>query len=127
MVRCGLRTVLLLLIAAAAVSAGEITGRLAPPGRVSSVSAVDRVTKKTFTASYSRKTGDYRFRNLPSGTYDLILETKAGRIEGVNLIVAESLPKAKPDVLKPSELDKGEIRNIAAYLGKDAAGTLVGR
>ena len=114
----GVLTALVLALLAPAATAGEITGVLKPADRVKSVRAVDRATKRTFTARYDRANGKYRFRNLPKGTYDLVLETTAGRIEGVNLKVEMDAPKAKPMRLKPAELDRGEIESIAAYLLK---------
>jgi len=107
-----------MLLGTAVTLAGEISGVLRPADRVSAVTAVDRATKKTFTAAYDRTTGKYHFRNLPNATYDLVLETTAGRIEGVDLTVDQVAPTAKPTKLTPAELDKGEIEGIAAYLLK---------
>ncbi len=97
-------------------SAGEIRGTLTPAEKATSVKCIDRDEKKTHTAKYDAKSGEYHFRNLPEGTYDIILETAAGRIEGVNLNVKKSVPKTKPVTLKPAELDKGEIVAVAGFL-----------
>jgi len=98
------------------VRGGELAGTVKPAGRVTSVSAIDREMKKTFAASWDRETGKFHFRNLPGGTYDIILETAVGRIEGVNLKVAATEPKGQILTLKPSELDKGEILALVAFL-----------
>jgi hypothetical protein len=114
-------TVILLLAAlllAGSAGAAEITGTLKPPDRVTAVSAVDRGTKKTFDATYDRATGKYRFANLPAGAYDLLLETTAGRIEGVDLKVEETAPLAKPLSVTPSDLDRDEIAGVVDLLTK---------
>ena len=118
MMRDAVKATVFVLLCVGMAPAGEITGTLTPATRVTSVSAVDRDTKKSFTASYDSRSGRYRLRNLPRGTYDVILETKAGRIEGANLRVDRMAPKTKPMRLKPAELDRGEVRAITAYLLK---------
>lgn len=104
------------LLLAAHAGAGEIVGTLKPANRVVSVSAVDRAAQKTFAADWDRERAKYRLQNLPEGTYDIILETDIGRIEGVNLKVEQPAPKVEPLKLEPSELDKGEITHITQYL-----------
>ncbi|KPJ57747.1 MAG: hypothetical protein AMS16_00840 [Planctomycetes bacterium DG_58] len=114
-----------LLLLAACARAGEIAGTLKPADRVLSARAIDRETKKTFAADVDRQSGKYHFKNLPRGTYDIILETSVGRIEGVNLKVDQAGPKRQSMTLEPSELDKGEITTIAGFLAglvKDRAG-----
>jgi len=115
-------TLTALLLPVAWAAAGEIAGTLKPPGRVSSVVAVDRAKenpgeiKSPFTATVDVKTGAYHFRNLPAGTYDIVLETDVGRIEGVDLGVDRTDAKQQPMTLEPSELDKGEITAITTFL-----------
>ena len=118
MLRDAVHTTVLVLLLVGVAAAGEITGTLSPASRVESVAAVDRVEKKSRPADYDPETGTYRLRNLPAGTYDLVLETKAGRIEGVDLRVDATAPKTKPLRLEPAELDRGEIRTLAAWLVK---------
>jgi len=105
-------------VLAANTHAAEITGKLSPPERVTSVSAVDRGAKRTFDATYDRTTGKYRLANLPTGTYDILLETAAGRIEGVDLKVEETAPAAKRLSVTPADLDKDEIAGVVDLLTK---------
>jgi len=107
-----------ILLLAAGAGAAEITGTLRPPERIVSVSAVDRDAKKTFHANYDRATGKYRLLNLPAGTYDIILETAVGRIEGVNLAVEETEPVAKRITVTPADLDRDEITGVMDLLTK---------
>ncbi len=100
----------------ASLFAGEISGKLTPPERVKSVSALDRGAKMTYPATFDPKTGEYRAQNLPAGTYDLLLETTAGKIEGANLKVRDEESKPAPQSLKPSELDREELAKIGLWL-----------
>jgi hypothetical protein len=116
--RACIPAMLTLAAAAGAAQGGEIAGTLRPASRVESVTAIDRAVDRRYPAVFDAGTGRYRVRNLPAGTYDLVLETKVGRIEGVDLHVEAEAPATKPTVLKPAELDRGEIEAITAYLVK---------
>ncbi len=97
--------------------AGEIAGVLKCPERVTSVAALDRVARKSYAAEFDAKTGEYRVKDLPPGTYDLVLETTAGRIEGLDLsLVKEMSDSVFYRQLGPSDLDRREIARIAARL-----------
>ncbi len=116
------REICVLVLAAALATgadapAGEIAGVLKFPERARSVAALDRETKKSYPAELDAKTGEYRVRNLPAGTYDLVLETAAGRVEGVDLKPPESLPRPEPTTLKPSEADREGVAGILSRLG----------
>ena len=68
--------------------AGDVTGRIGPPGRLGRLGAVCRATGKRYRpASFDAKTGKFVFKALPGdATYDLTVVTKAGqRIEGIDL------------------------------------------
>ncbi|MFB3890473.1 MAG: hypothetical protein ACE15C_00475 [Phycisphaerae bacterium] len=74
---------------------GDITGTIAPAGKVSanSVTAVSRVTGKTYTpASFDKATGKFTFKNMPGdAAYDIVINTSDGRqIEGIDLDFADS-------------------------------------
>ena len=116
--RCTVILLAITLALAGSAGAAEITGTLRPPERVTAVSAIDRGTKKTFDATYDRTTGKYRFVNLPAGAYDIILETMAGRIEGVDLQVEETVPVAKRLSVTPADLDRDEIAGVVDLLTK---------
>ena len=98
-----------------AAHAGEIAGVLTPPERVKKVTVLDRAAKKSYPAALDPKTGTYRAQNLPAGTYDLVLETEAGKIEGVNLKVPVA-EQPEPVALKPTELERDDIARIGGWL-----------
>ncbi len=67
---------------------GDVTGRIKPADKVEKLYAVSRVTGKKYKPSrFDKKTGDFRFRNLPGdATYDIGIVTKdSERIEGIDL------------------------------------------
>jgi hypothetical protein len=110
---------LVLVFSASQAAAGELVGTVRPADRVTAVSAAERDTEKKVKGEYDAATGAYTFKNLPAGTYDVILETKVGRIEGVNLGVESRLVGTlKPMTLKPGELDRDEIETLLTYLSK---------
>ena len=68
--------------------AGDVTGRITPPGRVRGLSAISRVTEKRFTpSSFDRQTGKFVFKDLPGdASYDLCVNMADGRqLEGIDL------------------------------------------
>jgi len=97
---------------------GELAGTLKPAERVTSVSAIDRETRETYPATWDGETRKFHVIDLPAGTYDIILETAVGRIEGVNLKVTAAEPTGDVLTLRPSELDKGGILALVAFLRK---------
>ena len=76
----------------AAPKAGDVTGRIVPPGRVRSIRAVRRDTGKTFSpGQFNAADGSFAFRGLVGeADYDLIVETTDGRrFEGISLSFAD--------------------------------------
>ena len=66
---------------------GDLAGRVRPTADILRLSAVSRVTGKTYTPSeFDKRTGQFRFKNLPGdANYDIRLETTDGRrIEGID-------------------------------------------
>ena len=75
-------------VALAAQNVGTIKGTITPPERVVGVQAVDRKNKNAHTheAKFDAKTGKFTVAGLPPGrTYDLIVLTPAGEIQGVDM------------------------------------------
>lgn len=67
---------------------GKLAGRFKPAERVARLTAVSRVTGKTWRPTrFDRGTGGFEFADLPGdATYDLCADTKDGRrIEGIDL------------------------------------------
>jgi hypothetical protein len=118
-----------------AADKGRLTGTVDKPELVSAVSAKDRLSDeadKVYKGKLDAKTGAFVIDDLPlDATYDVIIDlTGGGRLEGVNLKVAQSdfaaagedeQPMTKEDVeaLKKSALalnkfeDKIEILTIS--------------
>ena len=78
---------------AAKPTAGDISGTISAPEKVASLSAVSRVTEKTYTPDkFDRATGRFLFKNLPGAArYDLCLTLSDDRrIEGIDLDFVDS-------------------------------------
>ncbi|HUS47338.1 MAG TPA: hypothetical protein VM098_04425 [Phycisphaerae bacterium] len=72
----------------AAPRSGSVSGTLTPAGKVARLSAVSRVTGKSYLpAAFDKKTGRFTFDKLPGdATYDICIDTSDGRrIEGIDL------------------------------------------
>jgi len=97
---------------AGAVRAGEIRLRVSPAQEVRAAQAVEResATAYRLAAQAGAKPGEdfFRAEGLPPGLYDLVLLTRRGRIEGVNLRV-RGVPAQAPDL---RERDRAEIRRL---------------
>jgi hypothetical protein len=101
-----------------------IAGVLLPPERVKQVRLIDRddpanaLTKqaRVFAATFDRRTGRFTAENLPRGFYDLMIETDAGPIDGVNLRdTPDPFDLAPPTGEKPP-LDDEDRRWIQNYV-----------
>jgi hypothetical protein len=74
---------------AVTLAAGSITGSAEPAPAVSTVLAIDRSTGKKFSGKIDA--GRFTIADLPvPATYDVILDFKGGRLEGVNMKVPRS-------------------------------------
>ena len=62
-----------------------IKGRLSPPGRVLKAWLWDRGPDTKVPLAVDPKTGDFEAAGLALGTWDLVIETPWGRIEGVDM------------------------------------------
>ncbi len=98
-----------------ALQAGELAGKCTPTGRISAVKAIDRDAKKIFAGTFDPKTGSFLFTNLPTGTYDVFLQTELGRIEGVNLRM-RTREQSKPTTLLPGAVDRGDLEDLLRTL-----------
>lgn len=79
---------------AAAAGTGRIVGTIGPPGKALRVGVVERVPPtimklldKTHWGRLDTAKGTYVVDSLKPGKYDFVVETKEGRIEGVELKV----------------------------------------
>jgi hypothetical protein len=105
-----MKSVALLLLVVAlpahAAETGSITGTIADARSITGVVAVDRGDEKdkTYKGKVDARTGKFTIDGLPlDRTYDVIIDTKTSRLEGVNLKVPpsdfeEEMPLAKDDV-----------------------------
>ena len=102
----------LVAVLAAVGWAGEIRLRVSPAQEVRTVQALERESAATYrlTPGAGETPGEALFRaeGLPQGLYDLVLLTRRGRIEGVNLRV-RGVPAEAPAL---SERDRSEIRRL---------------
>lgn len=80
-----------LFAASAAGQEGSITGSIDRADEIAAVTAVDRLTGKRFTGRIEAASGRFAVGGLPAGgTYDLIMDYGASRLEGVDLEVPPS-------------------------------------
>ena len=69
-------------------TSGDVSGAIKPASGVESLSAVSRVTGKTYPpAEFNKAAGTFLFKSLPgAATYDIVVKTADGRsIEGIDL------------------------------------------
>lgn len=91
-----------------------IRGKLTPPARVLSAFLWERASDTKVPVKVDPKTGEFDALNLRMGTWDLIIRTPWGRLEGVDM-----QPKlSEYDALIPEEYRTED-------LGKDAGGTML--
>jgi hypothetical protein len=92
---------------ALAADKGAITGTLTPSRGVTAVRAIDRSGEKdrVYKGKMDRKTGKFTIPDLPPGTYDVVVDAGAARLEGVNL-------KVKPPEDEDDRLTKEDIKQI---------------
>jgi len=102
----------LLVLSTTAAWAATLRARFSPAHEVRTVQAVDREGGQAYTltrcASEGSKSVVFEHRQLPPGSYDLVLITHKGRIEGVNLRVVNAADGA-PEL---REKDVAEIRKL---------------
>jgi hypothetical protein len=89
--------------------AGSISGSIEPKGQASAVAAIDRSSGKRFTGTIDAAGGAFRVEGLSAGaTYDLVIDFKGGRLEGVNMKVPRS------DYEEEQPLSEEDIATIKA-------------
>lgn len=93
---------------------GELAGHLTNAAGMRSVQALDRDTEKTYPGKLDPAAGTYLFENLPAGAYDLILQSRIGRIEGVNLRLPAG--QTEPLSLTPGPVDRGDLDDLVTGL-----------
>jgi hypothetical protein len=106
MKKCLWAAIVSLCVCSAALGAtGRITGKLTPAGRAVRVGAVERIPAtlkklldKTHWGRLNEERSHYVIEDLKPGTYDLAVETKDGRIEGVQLEVRGESDQAVYDL-----------------------------
>jgi hypothetical protein len=120
----------LALVASLAVSAASgadyvVEGRISSPDGVQSVSALRwkaDVTPETFRASFDPKTGAYRATLPGPGTYNLVIESRLGRIEGVTLSPADEFGLVAGQGTKPTTENikhiKDYVSNVREFMNK---------
>jgi hypothetical protein len=113
-VRTTLALLLLVPLPARAAETGTITGTVTEAKGVTAVVAVDRGDEKdrTYKGKIDTKTGKFTIDGLPLGrTYDVIIDVKDVRLEGVNLAVPpsdfeEEMPLTKDDAAAITKICK---------------------
>jgi len=101
-----------------------ITGVLTPPARVKQVRLIDRQDPvnfpakqvRVFTAVFDRKTGRFLAEGLPRGFYDLMIETTAGRIDGINLRDTPDPFDLAPTPSKGGPLTKKDLQWVTTFV-----------
>ncbi len=88
--------------------AASIRGQIDQKSSLVSAAAVNRSNGKRFPGKVESDSGNFRVGGLPlGGTYDLILDLRGGRLEGVNMRVPRS------DYLEEQPLSDDDIAVIA--------------
>jgi hypothetical protein len=114
--------------AALAGAAGRIEGTIAPAGAALKVGAVERIPAtimklqdKRHWGTIDPKTGQYAIDNLEPKEYDLVIETREGRIEGVTFSVRGETREPTYDM----NVETGEIQvqrfDINQYIESEQA------
>ncbi len=93
--------------------AAEIRGKISPVVRLRSLEAIERTRKKRYQAAVDWQAGGFALRDLPLGTYDLVVTTKDATIEGVNLEVTQPSGAAEKS---PSPLAEKDIQRIGELI-----------
>jgi hypothetical protein len=92
-----------------------IRGKLTPPDRVKEAVLWERSMDLKIPVTVDPKTGEFEVKGLRMGTYDFLIRTPWGRLEGLDMA-----PKVSPyDILIPPEYRTED-------LGKMAEGTMTG-
>jgi len=97
-----------------------ITGVLTPAQRVKQVRLINREDPdnfpakqvRVFTASFDKKTGRFVAKGLPRGSFDLMIDTTIGRIDGVNLRDIPDRFDLAPDTGPKGPLSKKDLTRI---------------
>ncbi len=66
---------------------GSISGRIRASGEVLFIMAFNRRQDRKYKGNIDARTGEYVIKDLPAGSYDLILKTEKYLIEGLRLYV----------------------------------------
>jgi hypothetical protein len=99
--------------------ARAIRGRFSPPDRVVEAHLVERSMDLKIPVQVDKTTGAFEVKGLRLGTYDFIIRTPWGRLEGIDME-----PKVSPyDILIPSEYRTPDLglRTEGEFTDKDRA------
>lgn len=116
----------LFVLAAAGARAASISGVILPPGRVRGIQAFERLGAELFkiknryhTGTIDPKTGKFEIRDLPNGTYQLLIDCGDAKIEGVDLYIDDEEDGATFDyVFKTKALDVRRL-DLSAFFDPD--------
>lgn len=100
-------------------TSGDVSGTIAPAGKVARIEAVSRLTRKTYRpASFDKATGRFRFADLPGDAdYDIRVTTTGGRtVEGIDLAWIEAR-MLRLSALRRRQLDMPPPREETFGLG----------
>ncbi|NOZ23772.1 MAG: hypothetical protein GXP25_22065 [Planctomycetes bacterium] len=73
------------LLSGSLCPAGDLTGKITPPGKCKAIKAVSRMMKLEYEGKINSNTGEYVIKKLPAGKVDLVLTLPEGAINGVDL------------------------------------------
>ncbi len=96
-----------------------IRGRLSPPDRVLEAHLIERSMDLNIPVRVDKTTGAFEVKDLRLGTYDLVIRTPWGRLEGIDME-----PKVSPyDILIPPEYRTPDLglRTGGDFTEKDRA------
>ena len=66
---------------------GTISGRIRAPGKVIFIMAFNKEENRKYEGSIDAWTGEYVIKDLPEGSYDIVLKTEKYLIEGLRLYI----------------------------------------
>jgi hypothetical protein len=106
---------------------GSISGSLEQKATATAVAAIDRSSGKKFPGTIDAESGEFRVDQLPVGaTYDLIIDFKGGRLEGVNMKVPrsdyeEEQPLSEEDIatIKAKVLSLNKFEDVVEIMALD--------
>jgi hypothetical protein len=112
--------------AAPCAPAASISGTILPPGKAKGVKAFEREAAELFkinnryhNGTLDAKTGKFEIANLPDGTYQLLIDCGAAKIEGVDLRIDDEEDGPVFDYVFKTKASSVERLDLSRYFDAD--------